>query len=667
MKREKFGILSIILDKTIFGFFIVLISLTLNFAFSQNSFAEYYKATLSASVNENTAAIDGTEAIESSSETAEHAINLKVKTTNKTGYTATLSAKTDETALLNTNPAITTKISSISSVSSLSNLPANTWGYSFNTNTDFNPIPALSTPANLIHTTEKSTSEENHTIKLGMKLNSSLKPGNYENKLIISVVSNPYTPKAIMTEGPDFNTKLKSLETATNKIEHFKKSPVAPAASMNAVNIDDDESECEIKLWLDPTDKTAYYYAEPEKVYLNKKSNGMFFSKSDEQKIKNILEIDLSNFDTSEVTNMEGMFYGMSNLTTLNVSHFDTSKVTDMGLMFYGMRDLSALNLSSFNTSQVTDMHNMFYGTSNLTTLNVSHFDTSKVTDMGLMFYGMSNLTTLDLSNFDTSKVTNMGNMFSSMTNLTSLNLSSFNTSKVTDMSFMFYGIPNLTSLDLSNFDTSKTTKMSFMFYGMRKLTALNLSSFNTSQVTDMSGMFSSMPSLTSLNLSHFDTSKVTDMHFMFRDTSNLTSLDLSNFDTSKVTDMNNMFRNMSSITSLDLSHFDTSKVTDMENMFSDMSNLTSLDLSNFDTSQVTDMNGLFGLRDVDKLNDKLETIYVNNDFNTAKVINFSAMFENRMKLRGGNGSFSAAPGAADLSWLRVDRPGVQGYFTRKP
>ena len=615
MKREKFNILNIILDKTIFGFLIVLISLTLNFAFSQNSFAEYYKATLSASVNENTAVIDGTEAIESSSETAEHAINLKVKTTNKTGYTATLSAKTDETALLNTNPAITTKISSISSVSSLSNLPANTWGYSFNTNTDFNPIPALSTPANLIHTTEKSASEENHTIKLGMKLNSSLKPGNYENRLIISVVSNPYTPKAIMTEGPDFNTKLKSLETATNKIEHFKKSPVAPAASMNAVNIDDDESECEIKLWLDPTDKTAYYYAEPEKVYLNKKSNEMFFSKSDEQKIKNILEIDLSNFDTSEATNMSNMFYGMSNLTTLNLSNFDTSKVTDMSLMFHGMRNLTSLNLSNFDTSKVTDMHNMFYG--------------------------MSNVTALDLSNFDTSKVTNMG--------------------------FMFYGIPNLNSLDLSNFDTSKTTKMSFMFYGMRNLTALNLSSFNTSQVTDMSGMFYDMPSLTSLNLSHFDTSKVTDMHFMFRDTSSLASLDLSNFDTSKVTDMNYMFHNTSSLTSLNLSNFDTSKVTNMEAMFSDMSGLTSLDLSNFGTSQVTNMENMFSLRDEDKLNDKLETIYVNNDFDTAKVINFSAMFVNRKKLRGGNGSFLATPGAADLTWLRVDRPGVQGYFTRKP
>ena len=412
MKREKFGILSIILDKTIFGFLIVLISLTLNFAFSQNSFAEY-KATLSASINESTASIDGTEIIESSDETAEHAINLKVKTTNKTGYTATLSSKTEETALLNTNPIITTKISSISSVSSLSNLPANTWGYSFNANTNFYPIPALSTPANLIHTTEKSTSEENHTIKLGMKLNSSLKPGNYENKLIISVVSNPYTPKAIMTEGPDFNSKLKSLETTTDKIEHFKKSTVAPAISMNAVNIDDEESDYEIKLWLDSTDKTAYYYTEPEKVYLNEDSSKMFHSEDYEYKIKNILELDLSNFDTSQVTDMNIMFNHMRDLTTLDLSNFDTSKVTNMRGMFGAMFNLTTLNLSSFDTSKVTDMYGMFHGTSKLTSLDLSNFDTSQVTDMGYMFNNMRSLTSLDLSNFDTSKVTDMRSIFS--------------------------------------------------------------------------------------------------------------------------------------------------------------------------------------------------------------------------------------------------------------
>ena len=496
MEREKSNILSHRPESIIFMFLIGLVSVLLNFTFSQNIFAEY-KAKLSASISESTASIDGTEIIESSDETAEHEINLKINTTNKTGYTATLSTKTEETALLNTNPAITTKISSISSVSSLSNLPANTWGYSFNTNTNFNPIPALSAPANLIHTTAKSTSEENHTIKLGMKLNSSLKPGNYENKLIISVVSNPYTPKAVMTEGQDFNTKLKSLETATNKIERFKKSPVAPAASMDAVNIEDEESDYEIKLWLDPTDKTAYYYAETEKVYLNTDSRSMFYPGYYGQKIENILELDLSNFDTSQVTNMGFMFHSMSNLTTLDLSNFDTSKVTDMHHMFYGMPNLTSLNLSNFDTSQVTDMQYMFSNMSNLTSLDLSNFDTSQVTDMQYMFYSMSNLTTLDLSNFDTSKVTNMKAMFDSMSSLTTLNLSNFDTSKVTDMSYMFSGMSNLTTLDLSNFDTSKVWIMSYIFFlydheiSKDKLETIYVNNdFNTSKLIYFSGMF---------------------------------------------------------------------------------------------------------------------------------------------------------------------------------
>ena len=584
MKREKSNILSRRPESIIFMLLIGLVSVLLNFTFSHNSFAEY-KATLSASVNEDTATIDGTEVIESSDETTEHAINLKVKTTNKTGYTATLSSKTDETALLNTNPAITTKISSISSASSLSNLPANTWGYSFNADTNFNPIPALSTPANLIHTTEKSTSEENHTIKLGMKLNSSLRPGNYENKLIISVVSNPYTPKAIMTEGQDFNTKLKSLETATNKIERFKKSPVAPAASMDAVNIEDEESDYEIKLWLDPTDKTAYYYAETEKVYLN----------------------------------------------------------TDSSFMFSYLSSLTSLDLSNFNTSQVTDMQ--------------------------YMFDSMSNLTSLDLSIFDTSNVTNMFCMFSDMSNLTSLNLSNFDTSKVMDMSYMFGGMHSLTALDLSNFDTSNVTSTFSMFSGMHSLTTLNLSSFDTSQVTNMHDMFYGMENLTTLNLSSFDTSQVTDMHDMFSGMHSLTTLNLSSFDTSQVTNMHDMFYGMENLTTLNLSNFNTSNVIYMNSMFSGMSNLAALDLSSFDASKVRNMDSMFSLDYKDILKDKLETIYVNNDFNTTELADYSDMFRNRKKLRGGAGSFLTDPSTADKTWLRIDDPahGRPGYFTRKP
>ena len=508
-----------------------------------------------------------------------------MKTTNKTGYTATISSKTEETALVNTNPAINTKINSISSTYSLANFPANTWGYRFDDDIDFNPIPAQSAPVNLIKTTEKSTAEENHNIKLGMKLNSSLKPGSYENKLIVSVVSTPYTPKAVMTEGWSFNKKLKALETATNEIEHFKKSAVAPTASMNAVNIEDEDSDYEIKLWLDPTDKTAYYYTEPEKVYLN--------------------------------TYVKFMFSYMRNLTTLDLSSFNTSNVTDMSYMFDVTPKLATLDLSNFDTSQVTTMSHMFDSVSSLTTLNLSNFDTSNVTDMRGMFYGMANLTTLNLSSFDTSKVM--------------------------DMSEMFYGMANLTTLDLSSFDTSMVISMQAMFERMYNLTTLNLSNFNTSNVTNMGEMF-----------------------FYIH---NLTSLDLSNFDTSKVTDMRNMFNAMSNITILDLSSFDTSKVTNMMGMFANMSNLTSLDLSNFDTSMVTDMKYMFYLDNEDIPKDKLETIYVNNDFNTSKLKYSSRMFENRKKLRGGNGSYFADPSTADKTWLRIDDPtnGRPGYFTRKP
>ena len=611
-----------------------------NFIFSNNTSA-LFVPILSASVDNAAASVNGNQVINSTNKTTEIPLNLTVNTNNKTGYTATLNSETDETALVNNDSAANAKINSISSTGSLGDFSNNTWGYKFGSSTNYAPIPALSTPAQILQTTGKTNGNETNNIKIGMKLGDNLESGRYTNKLIFSILTNNYDHIAIMTEGPDFNTKLKALETTTNKIEHFKKSTVAPAASMNTTNIEDEESDYEIKLWLDPTDKTAYYYAEPEKVYLNEDSSNMFFSDPLEQKIRNVLEIDLSNFNTSHVTNMRSMFDGMFNLTTLDLSSFDTSNVTNMRAMFYDMRNLTTLNLSNFNTSKVTNMYAMFNDMSNLTTLNLSNFDTSMVTDMSYMFAVTPKLATLNLSSFDTSKVTNMSHMFDGATNLTTLNLSSFDTSKVTNMSWMFRNMPNLTTLNLSN--------------------------FNTSNVTDMGGMFYNLSNLTTLDLSNFNTSKVTNMSYMFNGATNLTTLNLSSFDTSKVTNMSWMFRNVPNLTTLNLSNFDTSKVTDMSDMFSEMLNLTSLDISNFDTSNVTKMNQMFLLPNGYEYNDKLEKIYVNNDFNTSKLAEFSDMFKNRKKLRGGNGSYLPNPSTADKTWLRVDRPGVQGYFTRKP
>ena len=228
-----------------------------NLVFSNNTFA-LFTPTLSASVDQANLQVNGNQVINSTNKTIDIPFNFTVNTNNRTGYTATLSAGTENTALTNATSTAGAKINSIIANLSLNNLPNNTWGYKFGASSNYAPIPALSTPAQILQTTGKTNGNETNGIKIGMKLGDDLESGRYTNKLIFSILTNNYNQIAIMTEGTDFNAKLKALETATNKIEHLKKSTVVPIASMNAVNIDDEESDCEIKLWLDPTDNTAY-------------------------------------------------------------------------------------------------------------------------------------------------------------------------------------------------------------------------------------------------------------------------------------------------------------------------------------------------------------------------------------------------------------------------
>ena len=259
-------------------------------------------------------------------------------------------------------------------------------------------------------------------------------------------------------------------------------------------------------------------------------------------------------------SSMRGWFSGMSSLESVDLTNLDTSKVTDMSSMFDGCSSLASLDLSSLDTSKVTDMSSMFSGCSSLASLDLSSLDTSKVTDMSSMFRGCSRLASLDLSSLDTSKVTDMSYMFD-----------------------MFDGCSRLASLDLSSLDTSKVEDMSSMFRGCSSLASLDLSSFDTSKVTDMTSMFDGCSSLASLDLSSFDTSNVTKMGFslgrdggMFYGCSSLTTLDLSSFDTSKVTDMTSMFEGCSRLVTIYASaSFSTRSVKDSEDMFYGCSRLT--------------------------------------------------------------------------------------------
>lgn len=600
-----------------------------------------YTPTLSASLDNLNAEINGNQILNSADKVGEYYLDLTVNTNNKTGYTASLSTESDNTALVNTTSGSNAKINSISSTLPVSNLPNNTWGYRTSSESDYHPIPALSSPVNVFHSEKDTTGSILNQLKIGLKLNDNLENGSYQNKLIFSIITNPYSPQATLIKGTDFNSRINSLMSTTNRLNHFKRSLSAPSVGINTVNLEDeDDSEFEIKAWYNASDKTVYYHTDTDKIYLNKNCKNMFSGYSS-SKFRNIIDIDLTGLDSRFVEDMDFMFFGLEKISNLNLSNFDTSNVKTMNSTFVFTTNLATLDLSMLNTANVTDMNAMFANMRNLSSLNLGgSFSTKNTNTMINMFMNASRLENLDLSTFNTSNVTNMSGMFSGMENLKTLNISSFDTRNVTNMRQMFSTDISLTSLDLSNFQTAKVTDMGAMFNNNISLSNLNISSFNTGNVTDMAYMFAGVEKITSLNLSHFDTGNVI-----------YTS---------------GMFHGMSNLVNLDISHFNTSKVQIMGNMFSNLPKIKTIDISSFSTESLTSVKEMFLL--ADGLTDSLERIYASRDFNLSQIENGedSNIFTNRRKLRGGNGSSLSNPADADKSWLRIDLPGAPGYFTQK-
>ena len=567
----------------------------LNLVFSNNSFA-LYTPTLSASVDQANLQVNGNQVINSTDKTTEIPFSFTVNTNNRTGYTATLSSETDNTALTNAGSATGAKINSISTNLTLTNLPNNTWGYKFGGTSNYAPIPALSTPAQILQTAGKTNGNESNQLSIGMKLADNLESGNYTNKLILSFVSNPYTMRAIMTNGPDFNTKIRKLSGENessisngfnNVIFGIERLNIIDQ-NKNLINIEDSDSDYQIFAWFDNDTKTIKYYSEGQKIFLNSNSSKTFIG------LKELHELDVSNFDTSNVNDMSRMFAYLENIEDLDLSNFKVKNVKNMEYMFIGMTKIRNLNLDWEDESDVSNTRGMFSGLKSIKLLNLSNLDTRNVVNMSAMFENMSSLEGIQFGEkFITKNVTTMGGMFSN------------------DV--------ELKTLDLSRFDTSNVTNMEYMFYQNHKLNPLNLSNFNTSRVQNMSYMFSNMWALENLNVSSFDTSNVTNMAHMFGGLAKITTLNLSNFNTSKVTNMWCMFNSMLIIENLSLPSFDTRNVTNMRGMFGAMEGLKNLNISSFDTSNVRDFRYMFGLGTVPvydhNLVDHLEHIYASKKF----------------------------------------------------
>ena len=217
----------------------------------------------------------------------------------------------------------------------------------------------------------------------------------------------------------------------------------------------------------------------------------------------NIIEVDLTNFDTSKITSMDHMFSDCYNLKSVKLDNIDTSSTISMYAMFIRCYSLTSLNLSSFHTSSLKIISYMFNKCYSLTSLDLSNFDTSSVDEFNNLFESCGSLVYLNISNFNTLKATSMVNTFYNCSSLKSLDLSSFVTSSVTSMENMFSYCSSLTSLDLSNFQTSSVSSFKNMFYECNNVISINIPNFNLLNCEYMSNMFGNCNNLQFINMSN--------------------------------------------------------------------------------------------------------------------------------------------------------------------
>ena len=295
------------------------------------------------------------------------------------------------------------------------------------------------------------------------------------------------------------------------------------------------------------------------------------FRFKNEYEIKNIIELKINDNKIPF-----SYFYNFRKPGKYIIKYILKNLLTKTVCLFADCTLLKKVDLSNFNTEKVDNMNSMFTGCKLLNDINLTDLNTKNVIDMGCMFYECESLKNLDLSKFNTENVTNMCGMFYGCKSLKNLVLSKFNTENVTNMNCMFYGCKSLKNLDVSKFNTENVTNMKEMFYGCESLEILDVSKFNTENVTNMREMFSECKSLKNLDLSKFNTKNVKEMQKMFSGCKSLKDINKINFIRTKGAYFGNMFDGCNSFpyTSIIYSNFYNEKNNTIDN--NDINNIIS-------------------------------------------------------------------------------------------
>ena len=342
----------------------------------------------------------------------------------------------------------------------------------------------------------------------------------------------------------------------------------------------------------------------------------------------------LSALNTSAVTTLSYAFCNDESLTSLDLSGFDTRNVTKVVQTFYYCSNLNSITFGPKCTfGKTNDYSLMFNGCSSLTTLDLTPFvweSTSTRRNCDRMFAGCTKLESIAFnpSNMVFRYVSNANRMFANCSSLKSINLSGIlnvGASETDDIQLwrMFYGCSELTSVTLNRVNYKRAVNVNAMFYGCSKLASItNLDNITFEAATTMDSLFMGCAALTSLDLGNFKTPNVKSTIRMFKDCTNLGSVSFgANCTFAADTSMTSMFHSCTSLTSLDLSGFDTRNVEEFSYLFYNCSNLTDINMDGTNCSSAAETNIEYFLRGCNRL----ETAKFGPSFTpTAGVSNFA-------------------------------------------
>lgn len=275
----------------------------------------------------------------------------------------------------------------------------------------------------------------------------------------------------------------------------------------------------------------------------------------------NVSEIDLTEFDTTNIVDMDYMFLEADlgdcfslgsptnaqantpdrNILTLNtegvtsmsgmfkdckVKHLDlnslrTHNVTDFSDMFCSCNDLIDLNVDGFDTSKAKDFHGMFQGCIKLTQLNVKHFKVDNVLHMSCLFSKCLSLKVIDLESWDFSQVSDANEMFAYCEKLEKI-IANFNFKMIKEMAFMFCYCTKLSKVDLSHSDLSHVFDFGYTFFKCEGLKDIRFSQGVWQKAKLTLSMFDNCKALERLNLPDVILNDVIRSYAMFDDCDSL-------------------------------------------------------------------------------------------------------------------------------------------------